>query len=219
MVIGFVIYLGFPLPGLGRSRTTDYTITGTHMAERCLLFIILAIGESVLITGKGFGELPHSRETWAAFTVAFAGSVTMWWIYFDRTIELARARMSAATDPGRLGVLAYTFYHMYMVAGIIVAAAGDELSLAHPDETAGRSTVLVLLGGPALFLLGNLLYKATMFDRVSRAQGVAVIVLVVLMFVLRDRTNLEVAFGALVVLLAVAASDWSGDRRKVNVSA
>lgn len=219
VVIGFVIYLGFPLPGLGRSRTTDYTITGTHMAERCLLFIILAIGESVLITGKGFGELPHSRETWAAFTVAFAGSVTMWWIYFDRTIELARARMSAATDPGRLGVLAYTFYHMYMVAGIIVAAAGDELSLAHPDETAGRSTVLVLLGGPALFLLGNLLYKATMFDRVSRAQGVAVIVLVVLMFVLRDRTNLEVAFGALVVLLAVAASDWSGDRRKVNVSA
>ena len=30
VVIGFVIYLGFPLPGLGRSRTTDYTITGLH---------------------------------------------------------------------------------------------------------------------------------------------------------------------------------------------
>jgi len=219
VVIGVVIYLGFPLPGLGRSRTTDYTITGLHMAERCLLFIILAIGESVLITGAGFGELPHSRDTWAAFTVAFVGSVAMWWIYFDRTIELARARMGTAADPGRLGVLAYTFYHMYMVAGIIVAAAGDELSLAHPDETAGRATVLVLLGGPALFLLGNLLYKATMFDRISRAQAVAIVVLIGLMLVVQGRTNLDVAFAAVVVLLAVAVADLSSELRRSAVRA
>ncbi|MEZ4506693.1 MAG: low temperature requirement protein A [Thermomicrobiales bacterium] len=147
------------------------------------------------------------------------GSVAMWWIYFDRTIELARARMGTAADPGRLGVLAYTFYHMYMVAGIIVAAAGDELSLAHPDETAGRATVLVLLGGPALFLLGNLLYKATMFGRISRAQAVAIVVLIGLMLVVQGRTNLDVAFAAVVVLLAVAVSDLSSELRRSAVRA
>ena len=183
------------------------------MTERCMLFVILAIGESLLISGEGFGELPHTHAIWAAFTVAFVGSVALWWIYFDRTIELARARMGTATDPGRLGVLAYTFYHMYIVAGIIVAAAGDELAIAHPGDTADRATMLVLLGGPALFLLGNLLYKATMFDQISRAQGAAIVVLLVLMVLLRDRTNLQVSLVAVVVLLAVAASDILVERQ------
>ena len=212
-MIGFVIFLGFPVPGLGRNRTTDYPITGLHMAERCLLFVILAIGESVLITGESFGELPHTRAIWAAFTVAFIGSVTIWWIYFDRTIELARARMVETSDPGRLGVLGYTFYHMYIVAGIIVAAAGDELSMAHPHETIAHSGLLVLLGGPALFLLGNLLFKTTMFDQGSRAQGVAIVVLLALMPALAGRTWLQVAIAAVIVLLAVVAWELLAERR------
>ena len=218
VVIGVVIYLGFPLPGLGRNQTTDYTITGVHMAERCLLFVILAIGESVLITGEGFGELPHTRAIWTAFTVAFIGSVALWWIYFDRTIERARARMDTAADPGRLGVLAYTFYHMYIVAGIIVSAAGDELAIAHPGEQADRATVLVLLGGPALFLLGNLLFKATMFGQVSRAQGAAIVVLMGLMVLIRDGTTLQVAALALIVLLAVVGSDLYMERRSARAN-
>lgn len=212
LVIGFVIYFGFPLPGLGRNRTTDYTITGLHMTERCLLFVILAIGESILITGEGFGELPHTRSIWTAFIVAFVGSVAFWWIYFDRTIELARMRMLEASDPGRLGVLAYTFYHMYIVAGIIVAAAGDELSLAHPSETVDRAGLLLILGGPALFLLGNLLYKATMFEEFSRAQVGAIGALALLGVILGGRTNVQVSLAAVVVLLGVAALDIVQER-------
>ncbi len=218
VIIGLVIFAGFPLPGLGRNRTTDYTITGVHMAERCLLFIILAIGESVLITGEGFGELPHTRSIWAAFSIAFVGSVAFWWIYFDRTIELARARMGTAADPGRLGVLAYTFYHMYMVAGIIIAAAGDELSIAHPGVPADRAAVLLLLGGPALFLLGNLLFKAAMFDRFSRGQGAAIAVLLALMLLMRDQTHVQVAAAALVVLLSVIGSDLYVEHRNATAN-
>jgi low temperature requirement protein LtrA len=217
LLIGFVIYAGFPLPVLGRNRTTDYSITGLHMTERCLLFVILAIGESLLITGEGFGHLPHTREIWAAFAVAFAGSVLFWWIYFDRTIELARARMEETTDPGRLGVLAYTFYHMYLIAGIIVAAAGDELALEHPSEQLDLAATLVLLGGPALFLLGNLLYKATMFGRVSRPQVVAIAGLVVLMFLLDDQTRLVAAGAAVIVLLGVALADLRAERIERSV--
>lgn len=213
LIIGVVIFVGFPVPGLGRNRTTDYPITGLHMTERCLLFVILAIGESILIAGEGFGELPHDRSTWTAFTVAFVGSVLFWWIYFDRTIERARARMIAATDPGRLGVLAYTFYHMYIVAGIIVAAAGDELSIEHPSEPVDHAALLVLLGGPAIFLLGNLLYKATMFETVSRAQIAAILVLLALIPLLGQRTRLEVAVSAVIVLLLVALWDLLVEER------
>ena len=46
-----------------------------------------------------------------------------------------RAAASAAfrsADPGRLGLTAYTYFHIPMVAGVIAAAAADELTLAHP---------------------------------------------------------------------------------------
>jgi len=48
---------GFFVPGLGRSQTTDWDISGAHMAERCGLFIIIALGESILVTGATFAEL------------------------------------------------------------------------------------------------------------------------------------------------------------------
>jgi low temperature requirement protein LtrA len=120
--------------------------------------------------------------------------------------------MQEAADPGRLGVLAYTFYHMYIVAGIIVAAAGDELSIEHPGERIDLAALFVMLGGPALFLLGNLLYKATMFGQISRAQTVAIVVLLLLIPLLEDRTRLQVAVAATIVLLLVALSDLIDSR-------
>ena len=34
-------------PGLGSSRTEEWTIEGAHLAERCQLFVIIALGESI----------------------------------------------------------------------------------------------------------------------------------------------------------------------------
>ena len=131
-VVYTAMWFGFPLPRLGHSHTTDYTINGEHMAERCLLFVTIALGESIIITGTSFGELPTSTERWVAFVVAFIGSAAIWWIYFDRGAEAGREIISAADDPGRLGLVAYTYCHIPIVAGIIVAAAGDEIAVAHP---------------------------------------------------------------------------------------
>jgi low temperature requirement protein LtrA len=55
----------------------DWTITGQHLAHRCQLFLIVALGESILVTGASFGQLPLSAATVAAFVVAFAGSVAL----------------------------------------------------------------------------------------------------------------------------------------------
>ncbi|WP_178081352.1 low temperature requirement protein A, partial [Pseudomonas aeruginosa] len=48
--------IGLRFPGLGRSLTSDWTIDGGHLAERCQLFVIVALGESVLATGIAFGH-------------------------------------------------------------------------------------------------------------------------------------------------------------------
>jgi low temperature requirement protein LtrA len=151
--------LRFWTPGLGASTTADWDVEGGHMAERCGLFIILALGESILVTGTTFGNLPWTAATVAAFAVAFVGSVAMWWIYFNIGAERASRTIAASSDPGRVARLSYTYLHIPLVAGIIVAAVGDEMVLAHPLDAADLKGAAVLLGGPALYLAGNLVFK------------------------------------------------------------
>ncbi|KAB2917913.1 MAG: hypothetical protein F9K29_08755 [Hyphomicrobiaceae bacterium] len=156
--------VGFSTPYLGRSTTADWDVEGGHMAERCGLFIIIALGESILVTGATFGNLPWTAETAAAFAIAFVGSVAMWWIYFNIGAERARQRIATSSDPGRLARLAYTYIHLLLVAGIIVAAVADELVLAHPAGHTSLKTMAAVLAGPALYLLGNLLFKRATAD-------------------------------------------------------
>lgn len=148
---------GFWVPGLGRSRTRDWQIAGGHLAERCSLFVIIALGESLLLTGATFAELEWSTTSFAGMLVCVLGSIAMWWIYFNVGAERAGRLIAASDDPGALGRLAYTYIHILIVAGIIVCAVSDELVLKHDHgDLAARS---VIAGGPALFLLGCLLFK------------------------------------------------------------
>jgi low temperature requirement protein LtrA len=201
------VWLGFPTPGLGRSRTTDYTIAGEHMAERCRLFVILALGESILVTGTNFGELPRSAQIVAAFVVAFVGSATLWWIYFDRAEEAGRRVMSAASDPGGLGVWAYHYFHIPMVVGIVVVAAADELTIAHPTDEPTVATTALILGGPALYLVGNALFKRALWDHLPRSRLIAICALVALVPVAVVSSALVLLVAATLVLVAVALWD------------
>ena len=61
-LLNFGPVVGFHVPGLGRSETRTWDIEGHHFSERCGLFIIIALGESILVTGAAFGE---TSWTWA----------------------------------------------------------------------------------------------------------------------------------------------------------
>jgi low temperature requirement protein LtrA len=154
---------GFWTPGLGRTRTGEWTIEGGHFAERCRLFVILALGESLLVTGTTFGGIEASPATVSAFVVAFVGSVALWWVYFARSDEAAREVSSFSEDPGRVARSAYTYFHLPMVAGIIAVAAADELTVAHPGEHGTPASITLTLGGTALFLAGHALFKWAVF--------------------------------------------------------
>ena len=156
--------LYFWVPGLGRSSLSDWNVEGNHMAERCALFVIIALGESLLVTGATFAELTLSVTAVIAFLVAVLGSIGMWWVYFDSGAERAHHRIAHSSDPGRQARIAYTYLHVLIVAGVIVSAVADELVLVHPDH-ATDAGILVIVGGPWLFLLGNALFKWVMSDR------------------------------------------------------
>ena len=56
---------GFWTPGLGRSATSDWTIEGNHLAERCQAFILIALGESIVLIGATLSRLLETSITWA----------------------------------------------------------------------------------------------------------------------------------------------------------
>jgi len=161
-VVGPAMY--FRVPGLGRSTTADWDVDGGHLAERCAAFVIIALGESLLVTGATFAEAGWNTTTIASFVVAFLGSVAMWWVYFDSGAERASHRIAHSDDPGRIARLAYTYIHVLIVGGIIVCAVADEISLVHPGH-ADDAAIAVILGGPALYLAGNALFKWVTNDR------------------------------------------------------
>jgi low temperature requirement protein LtrA len=197
---------GYYIPALGRSRTEEWTIEGGHFAERCQLFVIIALGESILVTGTTFGEIEASAVAVSAFVVAFLGSVALWWIYFARSAEAAREIISSSEDPGRLGRSAYTFFHLPMVAGIIAVAAADELTVAYPGERATAALVALTLGGTALFLAGHALFTWAIFGVLSWPHVVAIAALIALVpvgFVVP-----ALALGVAVVLIVAALAVW-----------
>lgn len=152
-------YALFRTPGMGISQPGDWDISGAHMAERCALFIIIALGEAVLVTGATFTDLAHDAPTWSAFVTSFLGSATMWWIYFDIGAKRGSQLITGADNVGLIARSAYTYFHIPIVAGIIVTAVADEKMLAHPLGHVSISYILVACGGPMIFLLGNLAFK------------------------------------------------------------
>jgi low temperature requirement protein LtrA len=204
--------LFFRTPFIGRSSTDDWDISGRHMAERCSLFIIIALGEAVLVTGATFAGLSPDTPTIAAFATSFVGSAAMWWVYFDSGAKRGGEAIEQE-DTGRLARDAYTYLHMPIVAGIVVTAVADEQMLVHPvGHHADLSYVLVVCGGPFLFLLGNLAFKWMTAGRkwppLSHGLGLVLLSAVAAAGLLLHWTPLTVGIAATCALIATGVWEW-----------
>lgn len=206
--------VGFYLPTLGSANTDQWRISGGHLAERCQLFVMIALGESILVIGADFGGLRIRPLNALALAVAFFATVAFWWIYFDRTADAASEAISNSGDPGRLGRSAFTYYHVPMVAGIIVTAAGDELMISDPGVRAGGAVVATIYGGAALFLVGHGLFKRSIFGRYGGARFTGAAVLLILVPLGMRMPALGAYLLALTVLVGVIVAEESRLRRR-----
>ncbi|MGP2693313.1 low temperature requirement protein A [Serratia nevei] len=203
---------GFRLPVLGRSdSSSEWTIEGHHLAERCQLFVIVALGETILITGATLSEM----ESWnlpvlIASLVAFLGSLAMWWVYFDTSSKAGSHAISQAENPGQLGAY-FHYVHVALVGAIIVCAVANELVIAHPDGRIQHATAAVLLLGPALYLFANALYKRLVYHRFPLSHLVGLLALAALAPV-AYLTDLLMVNG-LTTLIMVVVAVWESISR------
>jgi low temperature requirement protein LtrA len=196
--------LRFWIPRYGASSVADWMIEGGHMAERCALFIIIALGESVVVIGATFAELAWTGENMLAFVSALVGSIAMWWIYFHIGAEAGSEELSRSSEPGRLARLAYTYLHMPIVAGIIVAAVADELVLKHPGGHSDLKTVTSAIGGPLLFLFGTMLFKHSFRGFLQLSHGAGIIALCVLAWFAGEMSPLMLSVLTTAIMMVVA---------------
>jgi low temperature requirement protein LtrA len=200
--------LGFFVPGLGRSGTADWTVSGAHFAERCQAFVLIALGESIVVTGSTLSGKHHpSAGVIVAFVTVFAISVGLWWLYFDRAAGDSARVIADSDDPGRLARNAFHWIHPLIVAGVIASAAADDLVLHDPDAHGHMSTAWLVLGGVAAFLGGHALFKAVMWRVVPTTRLIAVAVLGLLLLVAPHITALTLTILTLAVIVAVAVAD------------
>ena len=200
--------LYFRTPFLGRSTTGDWTLEGSHMAERCGLFIIIALGETLLMTGGTYSGI--AQPGWpatAAFGLGFTGAVAMWWIYFDIGAKQGVLHIKESDDPGRMARSGYTYLHLPIVAGIILTAVADEVVLHHPTgDGTGLPETLVILGGPFVFLLGNAAFKAIPLGHWPRSHYAGMGLLAALLFV--SLVLAPVVLMALATLVLAVVAVW-----------
>jgi len=202
----------FRVPFLGRSTVREWTISGHHMAERSALFVIVALGEGVVVTGRTFADNAMTGVNVAAFLVAFTGSVMMWWVYFDVGARRGADLIAHHEEPGRVARNAYTYLHMPIVAGIILSAVADEMLLAHPEGHAGQALVAFQCGGLAIYLAGVGTFKrfASPLGRfpLSHRVGLGLLAALGLWAWLTPLAALPFAVLTVLVLAIVAMWEW-----------
>ncbi|SFS14713.1 Low temperature requirement protein LtrA [Microbacterium sp. cf046] len=196
--------LGYPVPGLGRVNIASWDVSGPHIAERSALFVLIALGEGLLVTGFAFVATESSAESIVAMTAAFVAAASAWWIYFDHGERIGAEAIEAAAEPGRLVRTAYTWTHLLIIAGIVLLSVGDKEALGHPHAHSLAATV-VTLGGPLLFLVGTVLFRRVLERRWATAHviGVVGILLLAALTPVLDALGESVAVTLLLVAVAI----------------
>jgi len=143
-------WLAHPIPGR-RLRSENVEFDADHMLERCRLFLLIALGETVVTTGMAISESSITMMTLATGTFALVGTVALWALSFGRSHRLILRHLEKTSDPIRASRHAVNAL-MVMVAGLIAVAVANKEVIAHPDGHTSLGLSLLLGGGPILFL-------------------------------------------------------------------
>jgi low temperature requirement protein LtrA len=195
------------LPRRGRRIDLGHTeIAGGHLLERFRLFFIIALGETVLTMGAAFTDEPFELERLVALAIGFTGTVAFWWLYFQRAEPLGEELIESADDAGGIGLWA-TWALTLIVLALIAIAVADELAIAHPGDDPILGFTILAFGGPALFLLSQLLFHRAVFGYIPLSRPLGLAALAILAVATAPLTSIFGIAASTAVLVAVAIAD------------
>ncbi len=206
--------------GMRQAGGREWIVRAGHFAERHGLIVIIALGEVVVATALGVAQVmggddgataslasPQTLVTLSAAGV-FAG--LLWWSYFDRPMpawEHAADQLDVVPR-GRFARDVWSLWHIPIVLGIIMAAAGLEEITLHPDDSLPGAFRLLLAGGLIMFLGGiaGAVWRAFRIVGWERLVATAAIVAIIVGLDVRGIVLVLLVDAALLVMLVVEAS-------------
>ena len=195
------------LPGRGqRVGVGETEIAGGHLIERFRLFFLILLGETVLTAGTAFTDEPFELARLLALAIGFSGTVALWWCYFQRAEPIGVEVAETAEDAGAVGVLG-TWTLTLIVLAVIGIAVAEALAIAHPADEVTLGFAILAFGGPALFLLAQLVFHRAAVGRVPRSRPLALAALALLAVATGPLTLIAGVAAASAVLVAVASAD------------
>jgi len=208
----FAMSANFRIPGQTRTETTEAPVAAEHLAERYRQVYIIALGELIVASALTLGGEGFRRDRTAAFLITVATTVLLWRIYIHRAGQLLSSAFAARVVSPRMARWA-GHVHLAMVAGLVVTAVGDELVIVHPSERTPLTWAVVMLGGPALFLVGRAGMQYLVFARVSPDRMLGLLALGAVAAAALHLDALLTDTAATLVLAGIAITDGLRDRR------
>ncbi|WP_435208841.1 low temperature requirement protein A [Micromonospora sp. bgisy143] len=145
----------YPTPRLGRVPLDQYDRTTAHLGERYQQFVILALGDIILVPTLELSRSEFDRLRIVALLSAFAIMLLLWQIYVFRAGQLLEA--AAASVPGRSTRIA-PYTHLVLLVGVALTAASFDLVVNRPTGTTPVRWLMLIIGGPLVFVLGRALF-------------------------------------------------------------
>lgn len=169
-------------PTLARRVLVGLHFAPAHLAERFGLFLIIALGESVVAIGGPAAAARHvSLATLAAVAVAFVLAAALWWVYFAFASSAMHHALSTSRTQTDIVRRVLSYGHLVFIASIIALAVGVGHVVADPAERLDGGVTALLFGGCALYLAGFGYTRWAMFRLLSVTRlGAAVAVLAAL---------------------------------------
>jgi low temperature requirement protein LtrA len=135
----------------------EWDITPGHFSERHGLFVIIALGESLIVAAAAVSEEPRTAALMSDVIAALVVACLLWWTYFGWLKEalehgLARAPRSRV---GSVARDAFSLGHFPLVCGIIAFAVALEEIVHHPAQTPSAEVVIALGAGAVLIVGGS----------------------------------------------------------------
>ncbi len=161
--------------------------------------------------GNAFASEPFELERLLALAIGFTGTVALWWCYFERAEGLGADAAVSAGDAGAVGLWG-TWTLTLIVLALVAIAVGDELAIAHPDDDATLGFLILTFGGPALFLVAQLVFHRAALGYVPRSRPLGLAALAILAVATAPLTLIAGIAASAAVLVAVAFADTVGER-------
>jgi low temperature requirement protein LtrA len=159
--------------------------------------------------GTAFTGEPFELERLLALAIGFTGSVALWWCYFQRSEAIGAEVAETVEGAGAVGYWG-TWTLTLIVLALIGIAVGDELAIAHPGDDTTLGFTILTFGGPALFLLAQIIFSYEAIGDVPRSRPLALAALATLAVITAPLTMIAGIAASSAVLVAVAIADTTG---------